>query len=227
MKRVAGALTTILFMTTMLMGCKTIMPREEGLWPVVPASTYLWHSPEKIASAREAMANIKNLQNSVFFAGMNASDIDVDKYGMRAKLKWTEANYETFANDTYSYNWWGLMSFAPSATTYQTYKETLQKEKTVIIPFKEISDIFLDHNNGVYLAQKNGLVTQAKAANAYDAKQLADSLYTLSIGTFGGELATRSGLSLKELTTEQKQELKLDHGVLVVHVYDQSPGFRS
>jgi C-terminal processing protease CtpA/Prc len=226
MKKMAGLLLAAILMFSLIAGCRTIMPKTD-LWPTVPANTYLWYAPEKIASTEEAAANLKNLQNSVFFAGMNASEIEVDKYGMRAKLKWTESTYEKFANDTYSYTWWGLMNFVPSATTYQTYKETLQKERTVIIPFKEVADIFMDKDNGVYIAQKNGLVTQTKAANAYDAKQLADSIYTLSIGTFGGELEARTGLSLKELSAGQKRELNLSHGGLVVHVYDQGPGFRS
>src|SRR5580658_7591918 len=60
-----------------------------------------WYRPNKISSIDEAIANIKNLQTSILFEGVNAVDVDVDKYGMRAKIEWDETVNRVVRTNTF------------------------------------------------------------------------------------------------------------------------------
>jgi hypothetical protein len=171
---------------------------------------------------------------------MNATDIDVDKYGMRAKLQWDESHYEVMRSTAYGDNEFfgnrifsGLSSFS-TETTYQTYKETLKKTKTVIIPF---NDVYYISYGGVdsglskaliFIYLKDGSVVCVGAEKEYDSKKFADSLYTLSMASFGSKLKNTIGiLGLVDITEEEKNQIHEKNGVLVACIEKDGPAWKA
>jgi hypothetical protein len=244
----------LLIPALLLAGCQTPTWRTQNVYvpppgaheasetapPLLPITEYMtWCKPKKINSNEEAMANIKNLLNSLYFEDMNPTNIDVDKYGMRAKLQWTESKDETTTsttfNNNYSYNlFWGIRNYFGTNTTYQTYKVNLEKTQTVIIPFNEVFYISLGatpdavDSLNIYVFLKNGTRINVKASNEYDAKLFTDSLYTLSMASFGNRFDNKVGiLEMADLTDDQKKQLEIKNGCYVSCIERNSPAWNA
>src|ERR1039457_6304519 len=199
-----------------------LLSAAESNWPATEYKT--WCEPKIIKSKEEAKANIRNLLNSLNFESRSAADIDVDKYGMRAKLNWTETIDKQVRNDSYTNGFsfknifWGIRNFESTTTSYQTYQEAISKSKTVIIPFNEVFYISLgasadgEDKQNVYIYLKDGTVVNVWASNEYDSKLFVNSLYTLSLASFGNKLDNKMGiLSLYDLSDNQKKQLNISN----------------
>lgn len=224
MKRYVMFLMLFMVFGFLLGSCNTYVKRPP-VWPQVNIN-FIWYEPQNIYTIEEAMANIKNLQDIMYFEGLNPGDIYVDKYGMRVYLKWTESTYEKFANPTYSVNVFGIESLFPSSVTYQTYKETVIKEKSISIPFKDITGMFSDNYNGVYIFRANGMINYIKLSTPYDAQKLMDSIYTLAFYSFNRKIVPSVGIIWYDLTEKQKQDIGITNGVYIL-VEHNGPAYKS
>jgi hypothetical protein len=215
MKTTVLGLSMCVFVLALIPGCATIKP---SIWPESPENYSIWYNFQPVPSVEEAVANIKNLQNNLFFDRKTASSIEIDKFSVRAFLKWTEQQYVNTSSSTYGPGDW----FAPSYKSYGTSVVAENKEKTSIIPLKEIKSITLFANNGVFFWLNSSAGIWVQADNAYNAKKFADSVFTLA-KVHKIKLAPGIGLSIANLNDEQKEELELKDGILVTDVARKGP----
>src|SRR5208283_5183879 len=156
-----------LLLFLLLPGCATL-----DVFPGGPEA--IWFSPGKTASLESATSDIKNLLGSVKFDGCDATNIDIDKHGMRVSISCTETVVSTSTGtaEYYSGNFFENL-FGPSETSDSTTEQQVQVQKSRIfsVAFADINDITLGAGNWVYISMKSGKTLVTQADTEYDAKK--------------------------------------------------------
>jgi hypothetical protein len=202
--------------------------QAKEIWPM-PGSAWVFHTPKVVPTSDEAIANIKNIQNRMMLEGMQPSELDVDKYGMRVKLKWVVTEKGENVASTYGGFWLGWNYVPTNTTTSQPWTKETPKEKMVIIPFKDFTGTSLTNFNNtitvtVFVGSGETIAVNTKDMNA--AYDLIDSLYTLHdalVGVTGADYK-RLGIMFVDLTQAEKEALGIKYGALVKSVGAGSPG---
>ncbi len=163
---------------------------------------YSVYIPEKIYDFEEALANLQNLQSDLWINGRTPSEIVVDKYSFKAKLKWTETYSQTDYVPSYGGFFIGWNYIPTYSGTYQTSYSTVQKENTIILPFKDIYDIILGVNH-LYLNLTTGKSLTFYLPNRNLVQKMADSIYSI-MQVHSIKLPPITGFSYAETTDEGK-----------------------
>ncbi|MCX5781806.1 MAG: PDZ domain-containing protein [Elusimicrobia bacterium] len=212
-------------------GVRTVQEPAEvkSIW-TAPEPEWIFYKPRILSSVEEAVANVKNIQNRLMFEGMVPSELDIDKYGLRAKLKWVTTQKGERVTSTTGGFWYGWSWISTASSTIEPWTKETPQEKLVIIPFKDVVkiqflvDIWVDvwmNHGGTW----EELVIKTKDKGA--AKDLIDALYTLKEMATGikTEFYPMLGMSVAELTGKQKEALGITGGMLVLGVGEGGPAF--
>ncbi len=228
MKKIAA----LLFIAIFASGCATFPTQQvKSIWPQPSSQVkWYWSNWQMLSSADEAIGVLKNLQQNFveYAAGQPFKTFDVDKYGLRVKWEWTETSQTTEYVPTYGGSFFGSTYVPYYGGTNQTRTNTSQHTGAFVIPFAEVSDIWLAHVPGlpreykwqvsVSLGDKS--IVNLRAPDEQTARQLGNAIATLSREQ--GRILPRClfGMTISSLTPEQSAELVLSPGtgVLVVNV---------
>jgi len=212
-----------LLLVFFLAGCATIpVSQKKTLWPDPPSWTEIWYLPVLLTSDDEAIGTLKNYQNRMLLEGKMPVSTDVDRYGFRARLSWIQVEK---GGDwvPYSGGVWIGWDYVPVMDTIFVPKEKrTPKEKTIIIPFKEIRLMRIFDNNQLAVTLLNDEAIVMECRTMQDAKTIADALFTLA-SALGVKRKARPGMYVHDLSPEQKMKLSLDGGVLVFAVTQGGP----
>ena len=181
-----------------LVGCATV---KKSPWQR-PYYYYSIYVPQKIYDFEEAMANLQNLQSDMRINGRTPSEIIVDKYSFKAKIKWTETYSQTDYVPTYGGFFIGWNYIPTYSGSYQTSHSTVQKEDTIILPFKDIYDIILG-GYYLYLNLITGKTLTFYLSNSSLVQKMADSIYSI-MQIHSIKLSPITGFSYAETTDEEK-----------------------
>lgn len=230
-------LTVLLFLALFASGCATFPTQQvKSIWPQ-PSSYIEWYWPNwrMLSSADEAIGVLKNLQQNFveYAAGQPFKTFDVDKYGLRVKWEWTETSQTNEYVPTYGGSWFGSTYVPYYGGTNQVRTNTTQHAGAFVIPFAEVSDIWMAHVPGMTREYKwqvsvslgDKPAVNLRAPDEQTARQLGNAIATLSREQ-GRILPHYSfGLKLSPLTPEQSTELALNPGtgVLVANVHIGGP----
>lgn len=207
-----------MLLLTALTGCAT-MNGGGGVWPAQDdPNEYYWHAPQRMASPEEAIGAIKNMQGYfVAWEGWDISNLDIDRYGLRASGTWTEksrqwvpSNSGFFAGSTYVPVYGGSV---------QTNSE--QRQASFAIPFDEVANLRLCRFPTISNEYKWGIIVKYKGErptlllrvrSKEEATRLIWALETLAAER-GYEISYNIGLYAHPLTAEQSAELGLQNGI--------------
>lgn len=184
---------------------------------------YSAYVPERIYDFEESMANLQNVQSDLRINGRQPTDIFVDKYSFKAKLKWTETYSQTDYVPSFGGFFIGWNYIPTYSGTYQTSYSTVQKEDTIILPFKDIYDIILG-NNYLYINLSTGKTLSFNLPNANLIQKMADSIYSI-LQIHNIKLPPITGFSYSETDDEEKLSYinKKTKVVYVASVLSNSP----
>lgn len=163
---------------------------------------YYVYIPEKIYNFEEALANLQNIQSDLWINGRQPSEITVDKYSFRAKLKWTETYSQTDYVPSFGGFFIGWNYVPVYSGSYQTSYSNVQKEDIIILPFKDISDIILGLNH-LYINLNTGKSLTFYLSNFKLVQKMADSIFSL-FQIINDERKTIIGFSYDETDNEEK-----------------------
>jgi hypothetical protein len=202
-------------------GCVTTIMKD----PWVVNAQYNWYIPSVIYGSEEASANLKNAQDSVYINNRKPSEITVDKYSLRATMRWEEIEEKT-QKVSYSggsfYGWDYVPSFG---TTEQVTNITHNKEDSVTVAFKDIDNIVI-LDNAVYVNMDGGKSIGFVTNGGISLQKLADSFYSLSYA-LGKRLKLDAGFSYANMTARQAALLDMDSGIYVPWVFRGSPAVKA
>ena len=224
----------LLFVAALLSGCATTSYRRQikSIWPQ-PVSQVKWYYPnwQMFSSADEAIGVLKNLQQGFveYAAGQHFKTFDVDKYGLRVKWEWTETSQTTEYVPTYGGSWFGSTYVPYYGGTNQTRTNTSLREGAFVIPFAEVSDLWMGYVPGmpreykwqVSVSLGAKAPVNLRAPDEQTARQLGNAIATLSSQQGRSLPRYFFGVTLSPLTPEQSAELGLlpGTGVLVSNVH--------
>ncbi|MBP7792425.1 MAG: PDZ domain-containing protein [Candidatus Goldbacteria bacterium] len=199
--------------------CATI---KKSPWQL-SGNDYSVYIPEKIYSFEEAAANLQNVQSELWINGHQPTDIFVDKYSFKAKLKWTETYSQTDYVPSYGGFFIGWNYVPTYSGTYQTSYSNVQKEDTIILTFKDIYDIILG-NNYLYVNLNTGKTLSFYMTNRNFVQKMADSIYSILL-FHDIKLSPIIGFSYSETSDEEKLNYinKKSKIVYVASVLNNSP----
>ncbi|MCX5779035.1 MAG: PDZ domain-containing protein [Elusimicrobia bacterium] len=190
------------------------------IWPPRTGSWY-YYTPKRLATTEEAVANIRNLQNRMMLnGGMMPSELDVDRYGIRAKAKWVVTEKGENVASTSGGFWLGWNYIPTNTTTSQPWTKETPQEKMMIISFKDITGTAMLNGYVVGMGfsdgEAHGIIMKDKNA----AKDMIDAIFTLREALSGirTDYPKRLGLELTDMTQEQKEILSITYGVLVTGI---------
>ncbi len=192
--------------------------RKKSIWPL-SIFTPMVSNPKQLSSTEEAISTIKNLQNSMLFFNsrsekIRASGFDIDKYGLRANLKWINVE----GGQTWVPASGGFFlgrDYVPTyGGSYQNWERQTPMEETIVIPFKDIEYLLYSQNSALILLKSRLITIETKTEE--DRQALMNSIYTMcsNVGiTLGNYL-----FATQDLTDAQKHELGINSGVLVTNI---------
>jgi hypothetical protein len=221
-------LIALLFLVLFICGCATASygRRAKSIWPQPSSVKWYWSNWQMFSSADEAIGVLKNIQQGFveYAAGQFFKTFDVDKYGLRVKWEWTETSQTTEYVPTYGGSWFGSTYVPYYGGTNQTRTNTSQREGAFVIPFAEVSDIWMAYVPNIARPYKWQIsvslgakpTINLRAIDEQTARQLGNAIATLSREQ--GRVLPRYffGVSLLPLTPEQSAELSLVPGTGVV-----------
>ena len=210
--------------------------QAKSIWPPPVRHKYYWPSWQMLSNAEEAIGVLKNLQHSFveFTAGQPFKTFDVDKYGLRGKWEWSETTNESVYVPTYGGYWIGGQYVPYYGGTNQIRTNTSQHAGELVIPFAEVSALWIWYDPGLVQEYKWGLsvsldnkaLVGLRAPDEKTIRQLGNAIVTLCKEQ--GRIMSRYlfGIAVNPLTPEQSAELTLSQGtgLLVLDVYVGSPG---
>ena len=223
-------IAALLFIVVFASGCATMNylfteqeQQAKSIWPISSDRKWYWYCPEMLSSAEEAMGILKNLQQNFveFTVGQHFTIFDLDKYGLRTKWEWTETTQSTqyVPNSGGYFVGWNYVPYYGG--TYQPRTDTSQYSGGFVIPFAEVSSVYLFYYPSlpleykwslhVYLDNKNPIYL--RAPDEKTVKQLGNAIATLSREQGRILKFTRFGFSAPLLTPEQSAELALQPGI--------------
>ncbi len=202
-----------LILILFICSCATI---KKSPWQLSGYS-YSAYVPEKIYNFEEAMANLQNIQSDLWIKGYKPSDIVVDRYSFKAKLKWTETYSQTDYVPTYGGFFIGWNYIPTYSGTYQTSHSTVQKEDTVILPFKDIYDMILSYDY-LFIYLNTGKNLSFRLSNSKLVQKMADSIYSILL-VHNIKLSPITGFSCSETEDEEKLSY-INKKTKVVYVTD-------
>jgi hypothetical protein len=231
-----------ILMVMLISGCATVSfdQQAQSIWPAPIQYKVTWYRPELLSSAEEAMGTLRNRQqdfigftNGMF--GQPFKTFDLDKYGLRTKWDWTETTQSTqyvpstgggLVNGVYVSYYGG---------SYQTSTDSTQHEGSFVIPFAEVSKLWLYHDSyavpgcvfpwGLMIYLDGGKTVNLRGIDEKTVKQLGNAIATLSKGQGRIVKAMGFGYTGLPLTPEQSAELGLQPGTgfLIYEIYGDSP----
>lgn len=189
--------------------------QKNAIWPHTIWAPMV-SNPKQLSSTEEAIATIKNLQNNMLFFNcrsekIRASGFDIDKYGLRANLKWIKVDGgQTWvpASGGFFDGWNYVPTYGGS---YQNWERQTPMEETIVIPFKDIIDLFYSPNNAIIFLKSGVINIETKTEE--DRQALINSIYTMWSNV--GRTLRHYHLGIQDLTDAQKHELGINSGVLV------------
>lgn len=192
--------------------------QKNSIWPL-SIFTPMNSNPKQLSSTEEAISTIKNLQNNMLFFNsrsekIRASGFDIDKYGLRANLKWINVEGgQTWVPTSggFFHGWDYVPTYGGS---YQNWERQTPMEETIVIPFKDIKYLLYSQNSAL-IWLKSGLIT-IETKTEEDRQALIDSIYTMysNVG-----ITLRDYIAgTQDLTDAQKHELGINSGVLVTGI---------
>lgn len=192
--------------------------QKNSIWPN-NIFTPMFSNPKQLSSTEEAIATIKNLQNNMLFFNcrsekIRASGFDIDKYGLRANLKWINVDGgQTWvpASGGFFLGWDYVPTYGGS---YQNWERQTPMEETIVIPFKDIKHLLYSQNSALVLL-KSGLIT-IETKTEEDRQALINSIYTMCSNV--GITLRDYMFGTQDLTDAQKHELGINSGVLVTNI---------
>jgi len=223
-------IAALLFIVVFASGCATMNylfteqeQQAKSIWPISSDRKWYWYCPEMLSSVEEAMGILKNLQQNFveFTVGQHFTIFDLDKYGLRTKWEWTETTQSTqyVPNSGGYFVGWNYVPYYGG--TYQPRTDTSQYSGGFVIPFAEVSSVYLFYYPSlpleykwslhVYLDNKNPIYL--RAPDEKTVKQLGNAIATLSREQGRILKFTRFGFSAPLLTPEQSAELALQPGI--------------
>jgi len=144
----------------------------------ISSSGYSAYIPQRVYDFEEALANLQNLQSDLWINGYKPTDIYVDKFSFKAKLKWTNIEQMTDYVPTYGGFFIGWNYISTDSTTEQTSYLTIQKEDTVVLPFKDVTNMMLSSND-LCLNLNTGKTLYFHLSNENFVQRMADSVYSM------------------------------------------------
>lgn len=214
-------LSIVLLSAFVFSGCMSTVMKNQWVYN----NQYKWYKPAKIYSSEEAVANLKNAQDSITINGRQPSEITTDKYSLRATMRWQEIEQR---EDKVSYSggsFWGWDYVPTFGSSTQITNITHNKENSVTVPYKDITNIIIT-DNAVNLGFEGGKIVSLVSSGGISLQKLADSFYSL-LKSLGSRLKIDAGFSYAVLSERNAAMLELDYGIYTPWVFTGSPAAKS